>query len=276
MCISVLILTLNEEANLERCLKSLTWTDDVVVLDSYSNDGTEKIAKENNVQVIQRKFDNYAGQRNYGLKSVQYNNPWLLMVDADEEVTPELAKEIKTVLQSPGDDITLYRMRRRDHFMGRWIKRSSGYPTWFGRMMNIERAWIERDINEEFHTDGKVGFLQSHLNHYPFNKGISEWLYKHNRYSTMEAQYRSSETRGKFNWVNLISNDPQKRRIVIKQIYYSLPMRPLFAFIVLYFFRGGILEGRAGFVFSSLRAIYEFMIDIKVNELKRKRKKQPL
>lgn len=276
MSISVLILTLNEEENIERCLTSLNWCNDIVLLDSYSCDATEQIANKYSVRFIQRKFDNYASQRNYGLKSIQYKNKWLLMIDADEEVPADLADDMQLVVDDNESEFSLYRMRRKDYFMGRWIKRSSGYPTWFGRLMRIENAWIERDINEEFHTDGKVGFLQNHLNHYPFNKGLSEWLNKHNRYSSMEALHRLTNDKDKFNWSYLMSSDPQQRRIIVKQLFYALPMRPVFTFLALYLVRGGLFEGKAGFVFSSLRAIYEFMIDIKVNELRRKRKKLPL
>jgi glycosyltransferase involved in cell wall biosynthesis len=276
MNISVLILTLNEEKNLPRCLKSVNWSDDVVVLDSHSKDGTELIAKEFGARFIQRAFDDYAGQRNFGLEEVQYRNPWLMMVDADEVVPPVLFEEMISSVQSAPDSICLFRLRRKDYFMGRWIKRSSGYPTWFGRLMRVGRVWVERDINEEYHTDGEVAALQGHLHHYPFNKGYTEWLSKHNRYSTMEAKHRFSSIADQLNWLDLFSRDPQDRRVATKKIFYSMPVRPLIAFLGLYLIKGGIVEGRAGLTFSLLRAIYEFMIDLKINELKFRKDDFPL
>lgn len=276
MTVSVLIITLDEEANLQRCLNSLVWTDDIVVLDSFSKDATEDIAKKNGVRFLQRQFDSYAGQRNYGLKQVQYKHDWLLMLDADEIVTDPLAREIETAINTGPSDIGIYRMRRKDHFMGRWIKRSSGYPTWFGRLMRIDYAWIERDVNEEYHTGGEIGFLQEHLLHHPFNKGFSEWFQKHNRYSDMEAKHRFNQQKNNIQWHRLFQKDPQARRVELKAIFYLLPARPLVAFVYLYLLKGGILEGRAGLTFCVLRSIYEYMIDVKTRELKLKHQNEIL
>ena len=279
MDISILILTLNEEENLERCLESVAWSNDIVVLDSFSNDNTKNIALNSKVRFIEREFDSYAGQRNFGLKEIEYLNQWVLMVDADEVVPSELVQEMKSMIAAASDDVCLYRMRRKDFLMGRWIKRSSGYPTWFGRLARLGRVWVERDINEEYHTDGKIKTLKGHLHHYPFNKGFHEWLEKHNRYSTMEAIHRVQEKESLSNRLKLkdfFSNDPQVRRVAVKKAYYSLPARPFVAFIGLFVFKMGMLEGRAGFTFSLLRSIYELMIDLKVKEIQRKADRLPL
>ncbi|MCF8057638.1 MAG: glycosyltransferase family 2 protein [Desulfocapsa sp.] len=270
--ISILVLTFNEEVNLPNCLNSLNWCDDIVVLDSFSADRTGAIAKEHGARVVQRKFDNYAAQRNCGLNEIEYTNPWLLMVDADELVTPELAQEIKQVVQAGDPGTYLYRMRRKDFFLGKWIKRSSGYPTWFGRLMKVGHVRVERSINEEYVTDGEIGYLQGHLHHYPFNKGCGAWLEKHNRYSTMEAELLAGEGLSSPSLAELRSKDPALRRRAIKAFVYRLPGRPLLMFVALYFFRGGILDGRAGFTFCTLRAIYEYMINLKVKEIRRREK----
>jgi glycosyltransferase involved in cell wall biosynthesis len=273
--ISVLILTYNEESNLPRCLDSLHWCDDVVVLDSFSTDKTKEIAYSFGALVVERPFDNYAAQRNFGLKDITYKYPWVLMVDADEEVTPELANEIANVINQ-NNNTTLFRMRRKDHFQGKWIRRSSGYPTWFGRLMRPDSVWVEREINEEYVTDGKVGLLEHHLNHYPFNKGFSAWLEKHNRYSSMEAKLIIDGGMNSFQLADLKSDDHTRRRRAIKALVYRMPLRPLWMFLALFFIRGGFLDGRAGFTFCILRTIYEFMIDCKVRELKLRAKGQPL
>jgi glycosyltransferase involved in cell wall biosynthesis len=277
MSISVLILTLNEERNLGACLDSLRWCDDIVVLDSCSSDATESIAREYGVRFLKRPFDNYASQRNFGLNSIPYKYPWVLMVDADERVTPELAGEMRAVVAEGNDEIVLYRFRRKDFFLGRWIRRSGGYPTWFGRLARVGRVRIEREVNEEYIADGKVGLLKEHLIHYPFNKGFAAWIEKHNRYSTMEARVKlDSAPRAKFRWKDIVSGDPAKRRMAIKAIVYSLPGRPVIIFLLLYVLRGGFLDGKAGLVFCLLRAIYEFMIDCKVLEFELKEKGMPL
>ena len=274
--VSVLILTLDEEINLPRCLQSLTWCDDVVILDSFSSDGTEAIAAEYHARFVQRKFDDYARQRNYGLNDIQYKHPWLLMVDADEAVSPELVEEINTKLKEISDDVCLYRMRRKDFFMNRWIKNSSGYPTWFGRLAKVGYVKVERAINEEYHTDGKIGYLNHHLLHYPFNKGFHAWLEKHNRYSTMEAEATKFKTDSKPGFKELFQSDPVERRKAIKSFVYALPGRPALMFLALYIYRRGFLDGSAGLTFCLLKSFYEYMIVCKIKEVALRQKGLPL
>ncbi len=275
MSISVLILTLNEEVNLPQCLASLGWSDDVVVLDSGSSDRTQELAREAGARVEFRAFDNYASQRNFGLQEVEYKYPWILMVDADEVVSPGLIQEMELVVSSCPDSVCMYLMRRKDFLMGRWLKHSSGYPTWFGRLMRVGRVRVERSINEEYHTDGEVDSLTHHLHHYPFNKGLHSWFEKHNRYSTMEAELQLQAVPERNGWRGLFSLDPVKRRKAQKSLVYSLPGRPVIVFVVFYFVRGGILEGRAGFMLSMLKAVYEYMIVSKAKELKRRKMMLP-
>lgn len=270
--VSVLILTLNEEINLPDCLDSVSWSDDIVVFDSYSSDRTVEIAKASGARVIQRRFDDYAAQRNAALNQVQYKHPWILMVDADERVTPELRDEIEAVLQTEPNGTTLYRMRRKDMFLGKWLRRSSGYPTWFGRLFKKGHLWVERQVNEEYHTDGKVGYLQEHLIHYPFKKGITFWLERHNRYSSMEAETLIMEVQGTLKSKDIFSSAPIIRRKALKQLAFRLPGRPFLVFCYLYFTHLGFLDGRAGLTYSALRGIYEYMIDVKVKELRRQQK----
>ena len=276
MSISVLILTLNEERSIEACLDSVAWCDDVVVLDSFSTDRTKALAQARGARVMQRAFDNYAAQRNYGLNEIQYRNPWALMLDADERVTPELQAEMLAAVRAAPSDAGLFMLRRRDHLFGRWIRRSSGYPTWFGRLARVGRVRVERPINEEYHTDGSVLRLQQHLDHFPFNKGFGEWIRKHDRYSTMEARLMLERRGAGTAWRGLFARDPVRRRQAAKSVLYALPGRPLIVFLGLYLLRGGILEGRAGWTFCRLRAWYEFMIDVKYRELLRREKGLPV
>jgi len=274
--ISILILTLNEEANLGECLDSCSWCDDIVVFDSFSTDRTPEIAAQSAARFYQRRFDNYAAQRNAGLTEVQYKHPWVLMVDADERTPGDLANEIDRCVAAADSDTVLFRMRRKDFFLGRWLRRSSGYPTWFGRLVRLGRAHVEREVNEEYIADGKIAYLQSHLHHYPFNKGIAYWYEKHNRYSTMEAQAKVQAAQSPLNMASFLSADPIERRRALKTLAYRLPMRPVLVFLYWYVWRLGMLDGRAGFSFSAMRASYEFFIDLKVLEAERQQRGDPV
>ncbi len=267
MPVSALIITLNEELNIARCISSLNWCADIVVLDAHSTDKTAEIAESFGARVFLRPFDDYASQRNFGLNKIEYKNPWVLMVDADEVVPQKLVEELEIELANTSNNICLYRLRRKDFFFGRWIKRSSGYPTWFGRLVRVGRVRVERAINEEYITDGDILLLQSHLYHYPFNKGISAWIEKHNRYSTLEAELLSRRSQSDIRWSDLFSTDPANRRRTLKMLIYKLPGRPMIIFLALYIFRGGFLDGRAGLIFCILRSYYEFMINCKMLEI---------
>lgn len=275
MSISTLILTLNEEVNIGACLDSLSWCDEVVVLDCGSTDQTVELASRRGARVVTRPFDDYASQRNFGLCAIEYRNPWVLMLDADERVPADLALEMRQSVAKAPDEVALFRMRRRDWLLGRWIRRSSGYPTWFGRLARRGQVNVQRPINEEYHTTGRIESLSGHLDHYPFNKGFAEWVAKHNRYSTMEAQL-FEERRSLPSANSILDRDPVLRRKALKERIYRLPGRPVLMFLALYLVRGGIFEGQAGLTFCLLRAWYEFMIDAKRRELRRRAAGQAL
>jgi glycosyltransferase involved in cell wall biosynthesis len=259
--ISVCILTYNEEASLPGCLVSVAWADDIVVFDSGSTDRTCEIANAHGARVVQRVFDDYAGQRNAALAEVRYTHPWLLMLDADERATPELYHEMAHRIASSPDSVTLFRLRRKDMLHGRWLRRSSGYPTWFGRLIKIGEVWVEREINEEFHTSGCTEAISEHLLHFPFEKGLAFWLERHVRYARMEAIRIEDDRRHVLAFTHVVSRDPVMRRKALKQILYRLPFRPAVVFVYLFVIRGGFLDGRPGFQFSSLRRTYEGMIE---------------
>jgi hypothetical protein len=161
-------------------------------------------------------------------------------------------------------------------FMGRWLKRSTGYPTWAGRLMKVGEVSARRDINEEYWTGGKKGYLKSHFIHYPFNKGIRSWLERHNCYSSMETEVLTREILDRPNLLNLLSTDPTLRRKSLKQVAYRLPLRPSIVFCYLYFFRFGFLDGVPGLTYCRLRSMYEYMIDLKIRELRRQVKALPV
>jgi glycosyltransferase involved in cell wall biosynthesis len=277
MNISVLILTLNEEANLPYCFDKLAWCDDVVVLDSFSNDATGKIAGDRGARFYQREFDDFASQRNYGLHEIDYRHDWVLMLDADEEVTPELVEEMNQAVRSAGEDYAIFRMRRKDFLFGQWMRRCNAYPTWFGRLVRPESVEVVRAVNEEFHANGQVGQLDGHLLHYSYAGGFDAWFAEQNLHSTMEAKRLVDDhDRGRWQVRDLMNSDPTVRRRALKHLAFTVPGRPIFYFIYFYIFRGGFLDGRAAITHSLLRAYYEYMIDVKVKEGRRRKAGLPV
>lgn len=260
--LSALVLTYNEEKILSRCLEALDFVDEIIVYDSFSTDETVEIAKKFNAKVIQRKFDNFAAQRNSGIKQINPNSKWILMIDADEIVSKELKQEIIQVLNID-TEIAMFRVRRKDMFQGKWLKYSSGYPTWFPRLFKYDQVIVEREINEEYKTEGKISKLNSHLLHYPFNKGIDFWFEKHNLYSKLEAEKMIAEIIEPLQFSMIFSSDSVIRRKFLKRLIYKLPFRPQIVFIIFFIFRKGFMDGNLGYTFCRMRKIYEEMIHIK-------------
>ena len=255
--ISVLILTLDEEANIADCIASIPWRNDVYVLDSGSTDRTCGIAAALGAKVTTRSFDGYARQRNAGL-ALPFEHEWVVMLDADERMTPDLVEEIEHAVATASSNTALMMVRRKDMFMGRWLRRSSGYPTWFPRVFRKGRVRVSREINEVYEADGQSVRLRNHIVHHPFKKGIDWWFERHNRYSAAEAQLLGKEIDYK-----ALPDAVSRRRARLKALAYKLPLRPFIAFIYLYFIRLGFLDGRAGYHFATMRMAYEVMIDAK-------------
>lgn len=278
MSVSILILTLNEEINLPACLASVAWADDVVVLDSFSTDRTVEIAREYGARVVQREFDNYAAHREWARLNIEFRHPWVFGLDADERCTPELAAELQEVTHTASDDVALYLVRGRYYFMGKWIKYSSLYPIWFERLYRPLRIHLrDRIVNEHMEADGEVRHLQEFFIHYPFNKGISFWLERHNRYSSMEAmEYLKEQRRRKVNWKGLLHSNSTTRRLTLKNIACRFPFRPMLKFLYMYFICRGFLDGAPGFTYCMMQSIYEYMIDLKVQELRRREEQLPV
>lgn len=260
---SIAILTFNEEQDIEDCLASVAFADDVLVFDSFSSDATVERARAAGARVMQHVFADYASQRMACLGLGDFRHPWVFMLDADERFTPELHAEIERELARTDNPNSLYRLRRKDYLKGQWIRGSGGYPTWFGRLLKRGEVRITRPINELYETEGAVGLLQQHLIHQPFSKGLSRWLDRHNDYSTREAESLAIERTRPLDWSGLVDRDPATRRRALKGFYYRLPLRPWWVFFYLYVLRGGFLEGRSGYCYASLRMSYEIMIDAK-------------
>ncbi len=260
--ISVLILTFNEAVNIADCIQSIPWRDDLYVLDSGSDDETTTIARQLDASVLTHRFAGYAHQRNVGL-ALPFKHEWVVMLDADERMTPQLAREIEERISTAAPEDAMFRVRRRDMFMGRWLRRSSGYPTWFPRVLRRGRVQVHREINELYVAHGKTNDLLNHIDHYPFQKGMEWWFERHNRYSTAEAILIGGRQSIALIARDIFSKDPSNRRAALKALAYSMPARPFLVFFYLYFVRGGFIDGAAGYTFASMRMSYEVMIDAK-------------
>jgi glycosyltransferase involved in cell wall biosynthesis len=268
MSVSIFIQTLNEEDNLPRCLQSVSFSDDIVVLDSFSSDQTEAIARTAGARFFQRHYDGRAANQNWAVENIPFKYPWIYYSDADEVVTPELRDEILQVVSDLNRKEVVYRLRYKNMFMGGWNRHSSMYPTWVPRLFRPEHIRWERGANPVPIVNGKEGQLQGHFLHYSFNKGMDAWFDKHNKYSRFEAIETMKELRNStFRWRDLVRGNTASRRQALKKLSFRLPARPIIKFIYMYFFRGGWLDGIAGLHYCILQSVYEYMIVIKVREI---------
>lgn len=275
--VSVLILTLDEELNLPACLASVSWSDDIVVLDSFSQDRTVEIARNFGARVYQRRFDSERQQRTYGLREIEYRNRLVYLPDADEVTPPALRDELLSIAGDPSRREVLYRVRFKTLLMGQWLRHSSLYPTWIARLVEPSRIRFEREINLETVANGPEGRLEGHVLHYTFNKGLNAWFDKHNRYSWHEARESlKSLAAERVDWHALLFATGAERRRALKTLSFRLPCRPLLRFLYMYLLRGGFLDGRAGFVYCRLLMTYETMIVTKMIEIQRREKGLPL
>jgi glycosyltransferase involved in cell wall biosynthesis len=269
MSISVLLLTLNEEANLPACLAAVNWSDDVVVLDSFSQDNSVDVAERLGARVYQRAFDTFAGQRNYALDEIDFKHDWILHLDADEIITPELQAEMLAAVWSGRFDA--YRIPSKMMFFARWLRYSGMYPSYQVRLGHRERFRFKQvgHGQREDLAPKRVGTLSEPYLHYSFSKGLTDWFDKHNRYASDEAKetVRLLGESRESDWGGLWSRDRVRRRRALKELSYRMPFRPSLRFLYMYLLRRGFLDGRAGLTYCRLLSIYEYLIVLKTREL---------
>src|SRR5258706_1466283 len=269
--ISIVILSHNESINMGRCLASVAWSDDVLVVDSGSTDGTIEQAERLGARVMRRPFDNFADQRNFALDEGRLKHEWVLHLDADEVVTPELAREVQEIA-ARGQGRPGYRVPSRLMMMGRWLKHSGMYPSYQVRFGSRERLRFHMvgHGQRELLDPGEIGTMKGDLIHYNFSKGISDWLAKHARYARDEAA-TALLTAGDHRWRDVFrAKDEVERRRVLKGLSYKLPLRPVARFLYVYFLRRGFLDGRVGLRYAMLIATYQRMIDVDMAEMRKK------
>jgi glycosyltransferase involved in cell wall biosynthesis len=269
--VSVLVPTLDEELNLPDCLDSVDWADEVFVVDSYSRDRTVQIARDRGAQVVQHPFESYSRQKNWALDTLPFRNPWVLIVDADERVTPALKCEMEMVL--PSADCAGYYLNRRVIFLGRWIRHAGWYPNWNLRLFRHQLGRYDgREVHEHVVLDGPAGYLRNDLLHLD-RRGLEAFVARHNRYSTLEAAARfkaesDAPDRARLP-VSLLASPVQRKRFVRERVWPRVPAKPLVLFVYMYLLRRGFLDGRAGLALCVFHAFQEFMVGLKLAELRR-------
>lgn len=263
---SILILTYNEEVNLPPCLDSVSWCDDVWVLDSGSTDRTLEIAKKRGCKILSRKFDNFGDQRNYAIDNADFKYSWVFDLDADERFTPELRDECNKMVQL--DEKSAYYCSYKNIMWGKWLKHSTGFPVYQMRFHKLGEIRFVPFGHGQKEGDSKrgVGYLKEPYLHYNFSKGLSHWFAKHVQYGYREALLRIHEDD---NPAKIVGSDKVSRRRRLKRWSYHFPARPLFKFLHVYFVRGGFLEGRAGLHFSFMQAWAIFVYDSIYKDMKR-------
>ncbi len=254
--ISVIILTYNEESNIEQCLTSLTGLrGEIFVVDSHSTDKTVEVAEKYGALVFKRDFKNQADQFNWALDNLNIQGDWILRLDADEYLLPELREEILEVVENNSVEATGFFLKRRVYFMGRWIRHGGYYPTWILRLWKRGRGRSEdKEMDEHIVlTEGVAGHLKNDFVD-SNRKKLSAWINKHNDYASREAR-------------DVIAGKYKVGQS--KTFYYKLPLffRVFVYFGYRYFIRLGFLDGVAGLIFHFLQGFwYRFLIDAKIIE----------
>lgn len=267
--LTAIILTKNEEKNITKCISSIkSIAKRIVVIDSYSNDNTVKLAKAMGAEIFFNPFKNYATQFNWGLDNLNINTEWILRIDADEEFTEELCEEINCILPTIENEITGLTINLRVIFMGKWLKHGGMYPWKLLRIFRKKYGRIEsRNMDEHVElSQGIISSLKNDFIHHDF-KNLEYWTHKHNWYSNREVKdyfenLEMPDESMKNKWA-------MNKRIMKNGVYYKLPkfFRAHLFFIYRYYFKFGFLDGTEGKIFHFLQAYwYRFLIDAKIYE----------
>ncbi|WP_162427735.1 glycosyltransferase family 2 protein [Pontibacter pudoricolor] len=240
--LSAIIICRNEEKDIEGAIQSLLWADEVLIVDSFSTDNTLAIAGNYPVKILQHAFENYSRQRNWALDQAAYD--WVLMLDADERITPELQREIQKLLAGTPAN-SAYTIYRSNFFMGHQVRYSGWQNDSVVRLFDKSRnRYSDKNVHEELiMEDGKPGKLKYKMLHYTY-RSLPHYLDKWNTYSTLSANDKAKKTK--------------------KVSLYHLMLKPAFRFFRHYIFKLGILDGKVGFVISYLSASSIFMRYLKI------------
>jgi len=245
--ITAIIPTYNEEDHINDVISSVSWCDKVLVIDSFSTDRTEELARTAGAEVVQRKYDGPADQKNHAIGLVK--TEWVIILDADERMTEKLISEVKDILSQDSPTHKAYWIYRRNHFMGKEIKYSGWQSDKVIRLFKKGACVYEaKQVHEEMECDSEVGVLKHKLLHYTY-KNFSHYMEKFDRYTTWSAQDRAAKTS--------------------KVTALHLVWKPLFRFFRHYILKLGFLDGKEGLIISILSSYSVFLRYLKLERIKK-------
>ncbi|HTM07774.1 MAG TPA: glycosyltransferase family 2 protein [Verrucomicrobiae bacterium] len=243
--ISAIVVCFNEQGNIGRCLQSVSWCDEIVVVDAFSTDKTVEIARRYTDRVIQRRWTGYRDQKSFAHS--QATREWVFLIDSDEEVSTELREEICDALPRAGGNEDAFALPRLVYYLGRWWRRGGWYPDYDIRIFRNDRArWGGTDPHEKILVDGAVRRLRHPLFHYSY-RDVSDHWNRINRFTGIAAAEQGNANRP---W-RLSDN----------------LLRPPFRFFRSYFLKRGFLEGFPGYFLAATAAMYVFLKYAKLREL---------
>ena len=274
--VSIIVPIKNEADNLERCLNALKWANEIFVVDSMSTDGSIEIAEKMNAKVVQFEFNGtWPKKKNWALENLPFRNEWVFIVDADEVLPSSSEEEVRSITTNPHEQVAGYWINRRFMFMGKWLKHAY-YPNWnlrlfrhrlgrYEKLTGVDTASGDNEVHEHVVVQGVTKHLRSEIDHFAF-PSIEVFVEKHNRYSNWEA--RVSLQRSKDPSIYLQKTEVQVKR-KIKNLVEKMPFRPLLRFLYVYIWQLGFLDGKEGYYFARLHAMYELLTVAKTEELRR-------
>ncbi len=238
--VTAIIPTKNEARNIAAAIDSVSWADEILVIDSFSSDETVAIAQQKGANVMQRVFDSFGTNKNYAI--AQAAHPWVFILDADERVTPELQTEIQSLLQTEPAN-PAYWLYRQTFFMDKLVRYSGWQSDKVIRLFRKACRYAEVNVHEEIILTGEAGTLKNKLLHYTYNT-IEQYLEKWDRYTTLSARDRASKTK--------------------EVTLYHLAFKPAVRFLRHYIIKLGFLDGKVGFIISYMAAVSVFMRYLKL------------
>lgn len=269
--ITAIVLTFNEEKNIVECLESVKdLCDEIIIVDSGSSDRTLEIAKQYTDKIYSHPFDNYSKQRNWALENLPIKNDWILNLDADHRITPELKEELSTLFSKgiPAD-VKGFLISRRTIFMGKWIKHGGHYPTYHANFFRKGFGKCEEKLYDQHYLiSGKQLQLKGDIIDI-ITDSLTNFTTRHNTWSTLEAEYQLSTNKNTEIIKADLSGHAIQRRRALKSFYEKFPLfiRPLLYFLQRYFLRFGFLDGKEGLIFHFLQGFwFRFLIDAKIWE----------
>jgi len=247
--LTAIVPTYNCESVLQRCLENVKWADEILVVDSFSTDRTLEIARQYEARIVQHEYINSALQKNWAIPQARHD--WILLLDSDEELEQGFQAEVRGVLEDPPDHIDGYRMSRKNMVYGKWIKSCGYYPDTLVRLFRRSCRYQEREVHAHIDiTEERTGRFEHHLIHHDFTD-LNKFLAKFPRYLGYELDQLVKEG----------------RRFRLREI----TLRPAYFFLWCYIYKGGYRDGVRGLLLSVIRAVYNFMMYIKLWEYERKR-----